>query len=271
MTSLKNLMVHLDQGERTSARLALAVSLARQHQARLLGVFGQRAPAAPVGRVSHWPSSEYAQARDASREMFAKATVGLPQADWHDINRGTDAEVLHQITELARHADLVILGQHDERFPDYPSKDLVREVILECGRPVLVIPYAGDFTEVGKHPLIAWNNDREAARTLGDCLPLIAGCDEAMVISFTTHIEESSTCCSEVARHLETHGIKARTEMMLVQDFRIMDTLLNRACDWSADLVVMGAHGQIGFPFVSRGAGTRYILQHMTVPLLMSH
>ena len=31
------------------------------------------------------------------------------------------------------------------------------------------------------------------------------------------------------------------------------------------------AHGQIGFPFFSRGAGTRYILKHMTVPLLMSN
>jgi hypothetical protein len=33
----------------------------------------------------------------------------------------------------------------------------------------------------------------------------------------------------------------------------------------------MGAHGQIGFPFVSRGGGTRYIMQHMTVPVLMSN
>ena len=40
--ALKNLMVHLDQGGRTAARLELAVSLARQHQARLVGVFGQR-------------------------------------------------------------------------------------------------------------------------------------------------------------------------------------------------------------------------------------
>ena len=40
--ALKNLMVHLDQGERTAARLELAVSLARRHQARLVGVFGQR-------------------------------------------------------------------------------------------------------------------------------------------------------------------------------------------------------------------------------------
>ena len=38
-----------------------------------------------------------------------------------------------------------------------------------------------------------------------------------------------------------------------------------------ADLLVMGAHGQISCPFVSRGAGTRYILRHMTVPVLLSN
>jgi len=65
-------------------------------------------------------------------------------------------------------------------------------------------------------------------------------------------------------------GVAAKPEVLVVEDFGIMDLLLNRVSDRSADLLVMGAHGQLGFPFVSRGAGTRYILQHMTVPVLMS-
>lgn len=269
--ALKNLMVHLDQGERTAARVELAVALARQHQARLLGVFGQRAHAQQVGVVASWPSPEYVAAREASKAAFEKATAGLPQAEWHDINRGSDAEVVRHITELARYADLVVLGQHDERFRDYLPDHLVGDVILDCGRPVLVVPYVGTFTEVGKRPLIAWNNSREAAHALNDSLPLIEGCDEAMVLCFTARIEEGESSSAEVGRHLTAHGIKHKTDVMLVQDYGIMDMLLNRCCDWSADLLVMGAHGQIGFPFVSRGAGTRYILQHMTVPVLMSN
>jgi nucleotide-binding universal stress UspA family protein len=50
-----------------------------------------------------------------------------------------------------------------------------------------------------------------------------------------------------------------------------MDMLLNRVTDRGADLLVMGAHGHIGFPFVSRGAGTRYILRHMTVPVVLAN
>ena len=269
--SLKNLMVQLDQGERTAARLALAVSIARQHQARLLGVFGQRAQAQRVGVVASWPNEAYTEAREASKAAFAKATADLPQAEWRDINRGGDAELLRRITDLARYADMVVLGQHDEQSTAYVPPELVGEVILESGRPVLVIPYAGNFTEVGKHPLIAWNNAREAAHALNDALPLIQGCDRAHVLSFSARLEEGEASCDEVARHLATHGIKAKTEVILVEDFGIMDMILNRITDREADMLVMGAHGHIGFPFVSRGGGTRYILQHMTVPVLMSN
>ena len=269
--ALKNLMVHLDQGERTAARLNLAVSLARKHQARLRGVFGQRGTAQQVGVVASWPSQEYVEARDASKAMFENATEGLPGAEWHDINRGGDAEVLRQIINLARHSDLVILGQHDERVKAYVPEDLAMEVIVDSGRPVLVFPYAGNFTEIGKHPLIAWNDAREAAHALNDSLSLIHDCDEAMVLSFTSRREDGELSCSEVARHLASHDIKARTEVMLVQDFGIMDMLLNRITDRGADLLIMGAHGHIGFPFVSRGGGTRYILRHMTVPVLLSN
>jgi len=269
--SLKNLMVHLDQCERTAERVELAVSLARQHQARLVGVFGQRAQAQQVGVVSTWPSQEYVEAREASKAAFEKATAGLPRAEWRDINRGSDAEVLRHVIDLARHADLVVLGQHDERMKACVPEELAIEVILGSGRPVLVMPYVGTFTEVGKRPLIAWNDAREAAHALNDALPLIEGCDEARVLSFAARREEGEASCAEVARHLATHGITAKTEVMLVQDFDIMDMLLNRVTDRGSDLLVMGAHGQIGFPFVSRGAGTRHILRHMTVPVLMSN
>ena len=269
--SFKNLMVHLDAGERTATRVELAVSLAKKHQARLVGVFGQRAQAQQVGVVASWPSQEYTDARDASKAAFEKAAAGLPHAEWHDINRGSDTEVLRNIIDYARHVDLVVLGQHDERVKALVPEELAMDVILDSGRPVLVVPYAGNFAEVGTHPLIAWNDAREAAHALNDALPLIQDCDEAMVLSFASRREDGESSCAGVARHLAAHGIKARTEVMLVQDFGIMDMLLNRITDRGADLLVMGAHGHIGFPFVNRGGGTRYILRHMTVPVLMSN
>ncbi len=269
--SLKNLMVHLDAGERAGIRLELAVSLAHQHDARLIGVFGQRAAAQRVGVVATWPSADYVAARDASKAAFEQASSGLARTEWIDVNRGSDTEVLRQVTNLARHADLVVLGQREHGGNTLLPEDFVMEVILDCGRPVLVVPYAGDYSAVGKRPMIAWNDAREAAHALNDALPLLEGSEEAWVLSFATRHEDADASCAGVVRHLADHGIKAKPEVLVVEDFGIMDLLLNRVSDRSADLLVMGAHGQIGFPFVSRGAGTRYILQHMTVPVLMSN
>ena len=141
----------------------------------------------------------------------------------------------------------------------------------ESGRPVLLMPYAGSFKADFQRPLIAWNKSREAAHAVNDALPVIEGCQEVTVVSLDTRREEAKIACAEVARHLACHGIKTKTEVLVVEDIGVMDMLLNQVADRAADLLVMGAHGQIGFPFVSRGAGTRYILRHMTVPVLMSN
>lgn len=268
--ALKNVMVHLDQDERTSERLKLAVSIARQHGARLVGVFAQRARAMRVGVVTSWPTPEFTQACDHSKSLFAQATAGLPNAEWRFINRGSHGEILRLFIDLARHSDLVILGQH-EHGKESVHDDLAGEVLIGCGRPVLVVPYVGTFDSIGTCPLIAWNNAPEAARALNYALPLIAGCEVAHLLAVSARQEDGEASSIEVERHLATHGIRIKPDVFVVQDFGIMDMVLNRASDRGADLLVMGAHGDMGFPFESRGAGTRYILQHMTLPVLMSN
>jgi nucleotide-binding universal stress UspA family protein len=271
MSQLRDLLVHLDQSERAAVRLEMAVFLARAHRARLVGVFGQMAQPQQVGVVASWPSPEYAALAQASKAAFERATAGLPDAQWHDLNRGSDAEVLRQITEMAHYVDLVVLGQHDEHGKSFVPPELVEEVVLNSGRPALVIPYAGSFPEFARFPLIAWNSSRESAHAVNDALPLIAHCQQATVISVDARLDQATASCANLVEHLARHEIRARSEVLVVEDVGIMDILLSRVSDLGADMLVMGAHGSIGLPFVSRGAGTRHILRHMVVPVLMSN
>ena len=71
--------------------------------------------------------------------------------------------------------------------------------------------------------------------------------------------------------HLKAHGLQTGIEYMLVTEVGVMDTLLNLAADKASDLIVMGAFGGYGYPVLSRGSGTRYMLRHMTAPCLFSH
>lgn len=66
------------------------------------------------------------------------------------------------------------------------------------------------------------------------------------------------------------HGIKVTAERLACEDIGVMDALLACAADLDADLLVMGAHGGLGLGFL-RNSGTRYILRHMALPVLMSN
>jgi len=182
MTGLKNILVHLDGGNRTAIRLSLAAALAAQHGARLVGLFAQRGEARSVGVVASWPSEDYRAAADASRQAFAQAAGRLDDPEWRDANRGGDAEITRVVTEMARGFDLVILGQHDPDGNAPTPPDLVEQVILHSGRPALVIPYVGEVRTLGVRPLIAWNGGREAARALNDAIPLLADAGRTWIL-----------------------------------------------------------------------------------------
>jgi nucleotide-binding universal stress UspA family protein len=59
------------------------------------------------------------------------------------------------------------------------------------------------------------------------------------------------------------------------RDMSLKDLLLclddRVAADIAIDLLVMGAYGRSRFGEIILGGVTRHMLQHMTVPVLMSH
>lgn len=269
--TLKNIMVHLDHGPRTPDRLALAIGLAKKNDARLLGVFTEISTTPMAGILAAWPPEAYRQAAAASQAAFTAATADLSSAVWRDANRGSASEIVHALIEAAQHVDLAILGQDAGSEPALVPAGTAEQIILNCGRPVLVLPYTGHPPTIGRRPLIAWNHSREAARAVNDATALITGCDGATVISMVPHPEAERGPAQDCLTHLACHGITAKVEIVVPEGVGVMDLLLNLTADTGADLLVMGAHGHIGFPYLHRGGGTRHMLAHMTVPMLLSY
>ncbi len=145
---------------------------ARQCQARRNFRPARRAPIRSASWRCGRPKA-IRSAANASREQFEAAVAGFENARWIDINRGSDHEIIHHLTEAARHYDLTIVGQEDEDAPRIVPRELIEELIVESGRPVLVVPYAGHFSDVGARPLVAWTEARAAARALNDGLVLV--------------------------------------------------------------------------------------------------
>jgi nucleotide-binding universal stress UspA family protein len=270
MSNIRNIMVHLNREARSAVRLKFAIDLARQNQARLVGVFAQTAPPHRIGLVATWPSEDYVRNAAECKAEFDAVTKGMADVHWYDLNRGSEMEIDRQMSDVARHFDLIVLGQHEQNEHLLP-RDMAEHIILESGRPVLVLPSFGTYHAGFKRPLFAWNDSPAASRALNDSLPLLTPDADSVVLSITEHTESATRSIEMIMAHLASHKVKARSDVLVIKDIGIMDSVLNRASDNGSDLLVLGAFGGYARMFGNRGAGSRYILEHMTLPVLFSH
>jgi nucleotide-binding universal stress UspA family protein len=185
------------------------------------------------------------------------------------------ADVARVVALHARHADMTVLGQPD---PDAPggslSMDIVERLLLDAGVPVLLIPYAGTFETIGSHAMLAWNGSRESARAVCDSLPFLEKGAEIAVLQVNPPSRKPAdrdVAGADISVHLAGHGLKAVAAHVVAEDMKVGDMILSRAADAGADMIVIGAYGQSRLREMVLGGATRYILQHMIVPVLMSH
>jgi nucleotide-binding universal stress UspA family protein len=273
--ALRDIMVVLDGSAQSEIRLTVAGALARKHEASLLG-FCALDMLRPVGvgaRPGDYPEADTNVAEMAERIEAGfrdRLRFGALQGDWR-VASGKGNEAL---VRQARRADLIILGQVDPDHPPPTGRHLVEDVLLTVGRPILVIPYAGSFETLGTNVLIGWNDSREAARALNDSIPLLVKAASVIVLEARragARPDYDDAAAAGVAHHLARHGIKARTAHTAMIGISAPDALLAYAADMGADLLVVGGYGHSRLRELILGGVTRGLLQHMTLPVLMSH
>lgn len=273
--TFKTLVVHLDAGERSRERLAVAVRLALRAGAHVTGLFADGRPQglAPGGRRRRVAWREAATAAAATFRETLRAT-GLRSGWWQVDEAEPDPGGV--AARYCRYADLAVVGQHDPADPRVPA-DFAAQVMLESGRPVMVVPWSGSHPDVGRRIAVAWDGTREAARALTDALPLLARAERVHVAMLTRdgqRIGRPRGPGPRLADYLDAHAISARYEPVLVDERRrpalgARDAILNFAAEAGADLVVMGARGHLG-AFPRAGRRTRESLVTMTAPILFS-
>ena len=277
---LCEILVHLYQSPRALARLDIAASLARQQGAHLtaLYVIDVAIPIMAMGDGGGG-GAVIAELMEQMRQSAVTAGVKLKagfeaalaregiMGEWRQVE-GTTPEIL---ALHGRYADLLILGQD---APENDNMGLLEAALFDSGRPVLAIPYAGNFESIGQRVLVGWNASREASRAVHDALPLLAKAESTCVFlanpkrGLAAHGEEPG---ADIARHLARHGLKVEVAKTVADDVADSALLLNHASDMGADLLVMGAYGHSRLREFILGGVTRSLLREMTVPVLLSH
>ncbi|MBO1076558.1 universal stress protein [Roseomonas marmotae] len=278
--SLKDILVCLTSPETAPGILDAAVSLARRHEAHVTALHVSSLEW-PLLAVDGFVSADTWQlildeaeqlAREKAeqiRRVFDEVTRRENiQAEWR-LEEGLVAQVLVQ---QARYADIAILGRSDEAGTE---AELAEAVLFDAGRPVMLLPRTPPRGFGAQRVLIGWNGRREAARAVGDALPLIRAAEAVRVLSVYARPEEqaaSQVQTENIARHLARHGAAVSVSTaMLGSGLLAEDVLLNAAADLGADLLVIGGYGHGRVREVVLGGVTRSLLHSSTIPVLLSH
>jgi len=277
--ALKDLLVHVDNDPRCQDRLEAAIGLAESHDAHLTGLFVLTPPQLPGylrAEISddilrHQAEVAVAAAKRAEDNFNNCVRRANVQGEWRCVE-GTQVQML---SLHGRYADVVIAGQRHpsgEEGEDDPS--MPDQLILASGRPVLVIPYGGQYPVIGQRVMVAWDASRLATRAISDAMPFLVGAKQVIVMAVNPKQGEEGhgeIPSADICLHLARHGVKADAQHVYADNVSVGDMLLSRAAEEGIDLMVTGAYGHARWRELVLGGVTRHMLQHMTMPVLMCH
>ncbi len=274
MQTPSSILLHLDTSDRTVERIKLARQLAETFDAQVT------AQPCVLSALMRYPFTIEAvadvidvmqqidkAARDKMHDTLLAHSAGSPRMRWSE----PEGEGAWGFARRALYADLLVLGQRDARDPadaELPT-DFLPIVLVQSGRPALVLPYAGPIGPIGGNVLVAWKETREAARAVTAALPWLR---RAAQVHLAAYGEEAQASLWRQQNYLQAQGVAAATQHPGGDNEEdVGNKLLSLAADLGSDLLVMGCYGHSRAREWVLGGATLSIFQTMTLPVLMSH
>jgi nucleotide-binding universal stress UspA family protein len=262
-------------------RLKTGIQLAKKHQAELVGVYTTRLQQPYIFDDVSVPSQVRTimgtylhEEKEEMQGIFLESTAEAGvKAQW----RAPEGPPEEALIMQARYCDLIIMSQTENRqsvgnmLPNHTEA-----VIMSAGRPVLMVPYAGDvLPDLGKRVLICWDYGRRAARALADAGPLLERATDIVVLTIdpdASMLRSRGIEPEDLLSYFKAHRYADVREVFKHSaDNDIGNTILNTATDYGCDLIVMGAYNRNRMREWAFGGTSKTLLQSMTVPILFSH
>ena len=190
-------------------------------------------------------------------------------AKWlHDEGRPNDI-----LTRYSRYFDLMLMGQVSD-LSDKKQHIRAEDIVTRSGKPLLIVPGGYECRQFSEYAVVAWDGGRASARALTDAMQILETKTRLDVVTVARDAQDSrahGTNGVDIIRHLERHGIDARRIVLEVSPAGKGATILDYCKDNNPDLLVTGAYGHSRLREDLFGGVTQYIMQHMNVPVFMSH
>jgi len=272
----RDLLVHVDASESGRRRVQFAVDLALGTGARLSGMHVTPPaevpplykPARVANVAAHLSSKLALDARAAATAYGEEVTGRLADSRWF----AAEGDVAQGISNRARYADLVILGQYEwQGSPETHPLPVAHSVVLQCGRPVLVVPAVVQLNSLARI-VVAWDGSREAVRAIHDALPLLRLAQAVHILTLTApSAEDNEADVKSLLAHLANHGVAIGPDVLQTRAVENHDSLRAQIEQGPYDLLVMGGYSHpMCMEFIFGGV-TQSILLSSKIPVLVSH
>jgi nucleotide-binding universal stress UspA family protein len=277
----KSIVISLNELEVVTSLLEVGVDLAIRFDAHVTGlyvipgstVYPTVGPYA-IPEVNDIVTQYFDERAKDTRLQFESAmTSASISFDWREI-RATVPEVASTVSEVGRVADLLVLSETDRKAALGVEVEFVTKVIMDSGRPVLILPRQSPSKLKLRQILCGYNGSKESVRAIHDALPFLIPAGDVRLVwvdASRNHGSAGPLPGADMAEVLDRHGIRSTAEAMPTSGQDVGEALLTRAQDLGADLIVMGAYGHSRLREYVLGGATRTVLSNIRIPLLMSH
>ena len=270
-------MVHLDVGTDNGAVLRVTASLSTRFRARIIGIAACQ-PMQVIASDGYMGGDmigmDLAQIAKETAEAEANFRTGLENQDvkveWRSV-------VAHEaladyLVREARAADLLVTGP-DLGWTAFDSsrRVVVSNLVLNAGRPILIVPAASDGLDLGV-VVVAWKETREARRAIADAIPLLTVADRVVVVEIVPadEIVAARQRLDDVALWLDRHGIASESfaAVAIGDDAAQLHAIVK---DKGAGVLVAGAYGHSRLRERILGGVTRDLLAQPPCCAFVSH
>jgi len=278
--AIKDILVHVNANAGAGKRVSVACNLAERFEAHVTGLFVIPEAYVPILAEGTFLPDDFWENQDkesnaqcaAGKQMFETATAKSGVAnEW----RQEQGPLSGTIVRHARYSDLVIVDRGDRSDPTGALDAIIAaDVIMDSGRPVLVLPEEASGSAAFSHIVVCWNTSRESIRAVTDSMPILKAADKVTVLVVNPESwasgDHGEIAGADIAHALARHGVTVETATSS-SGGDVGQIILSKAGELGADLIVTGGYGHSRTREWVLGGVTDTLLHETTLPVLMSH
>ncbi|WP_299692093.1 universal stress protein [uncultured Tateyamaria sp.] len=179
-------------------------------------------------------------------------------------------DVKHHVSRLARVSDEAFVAPNLRDTPEV-MREAVAGVLFHAP---IGLRLNGSVGQSAERVFVAWNSSKAASAAVHTALPYLTQASEVAVACFDpvmTETQDGQDPGVDVAKWLSHHGCTVTVSQFPSGGGEIGKAIQDRAAEFGADLIVMGAYGHARMIQTVFGGTTRTMIEQTELPILLAH